>query len=201
MRPEFVRLTREVGSPVFMVWDREACMFQEHNGNNRWESWEAFLTDLRVSLAEHGLSFGGRHHEEGDELLDIYQKAAPTYIKNVGKPSSPEPSKTRMRLSDYSVWALLAGFLALVLYTVWSQLLLPTMGRFGLVEYKSAAEERYEKFLSETRACRENKKVYSEKSGKFPALHTFNCADGTEKVWAYRLEKASKVSEGKWILE
>ncbi len=201
MHIEFVRLSRQDSTPIFKVWDRNACSFEEHNEHDAWTTWADFLEDLKESLQSKGIEFGGRYHEKGDDLLQKYESAAPLYLKNLGQPAPPPPSRARTLMGAIGVWIALLAIATFLLYVVWLQVIRPSLGMLGWIDYQTTAQERYERFLAEATACKDSKKVISEKNLRVPALHIFVCADGQEKVWAYGLEKVTKSATGKWILE
>lgn len=201
MRIEYIRLSREGSTPIFRVWDRESCLFEEHNENGSWSSWSDFVSDIKASLTSEGIEFGGRHHEEGDDILHRYTTAAPTYIKDIGKPAPPPPSRGRVLVGNVGVWVTLLALVTFLIYAIWSQAIRPALGSLGWIEYKTTAQERYERFLADAASCKESKKVVSEKNVLVPALHVYACANGAEKVWAYGLEKTTKSGNGKWVLE
>lgn len=201
MRIEYIRLSREGSTPIFKVWDRESCMFEEHNKNGSWSSWSAFVSDLKANLSSQGIEFGGRYHEEGDDILHLYTTAAPPYIRNLGKPAPPPPSRGRVLMGNAGVWITLLVVASFLVYAVWSQAIRPALGSLGWIEYKTTAQERYERFLADAATCKESKKVVSEKNLRVPALHIYVCSNGEEKVWVYGLEKATKSANGKWVLE
>jgi hypothetical protein len=84
---------------------------------------------------------------------------------------------------------------------IWSSAIKPTLGYFGVIEYKTKTEERYESFLTKSVNCEEAKKVYSEKSSKYPVFQLFKCSNGSELIWKYKVEVVRKVDQSKWLLE
>lgn len=201
MRIEFIRLARKQGPAVFMVWDREAEKFEEHNGRDRWPSWEAFLADLDAGLAEEGRGANHWFRDHAKALRKEYLSTVPPFIKNIGKDLPPLTPPKQSWLAVAFSWLFVAGFVSFLGFGIWIQIGRPILGSLGVIDYKSPATIRYETFLAGVSGCVEDKKVMTTQSSKFPALHTFSCPDGSEKVWTYKVERVSKVQDGAWILD
>jgi hypothetical protein len=102
--------------------------------------------------------------------------------------------------AGFAIFCVLSFFWVLGEST-WNSAVKPTLGYFGIIEYKTKNEARYESFLNRTSNCKEEKKIYSEKSSKYPVFHLFKCPNGSDLIWKYKIKVIRKIDETKWLLE
>lgn len=199
MSKQFLSVSAPDGSPLFMVWDRDTQSFENHNGNERWSSWDTFIADVKKSFTAKGIGFGGRYSEDGDDLINEYENIASPYVRNAGKKQDAKQKSNAV--SNIMPLFFLGLFVFVLGAGIWSLALKPVLGYFGLIDYKSKTQERYERFLTEVVGCEEKKKVFADSSAKYPVFHLYICDGGVEKVWKHKIEVINKTKDGKWVLE
>ena len=214
MRLEFVRVSSDAGQPLFMVWNPDHESFEEYSGATRWDSWQEFIADLRESLAARpahevlpGESEEDREEYEDDsrrrldDAIHRFERAAPHFIKQAGKPQPAAPSKRSVLLGNIGCWSFGVLFLVILGSGLWTSALHPLLGWMGLVEYTSPTQRRYDRFLLTVASCRSAREVSTGRSDGIPRFQVFSCPDGQERIWLLNVERVSKSSDGKWILE
>lgn len=214
MNKEFVRVSGRDGSSIFLVWDREKERFETYSGDKMWSSWSQFVLSFNAAEGiEEGEDEDHYYPTDDDidddrvptshieqwrwERLQRYERVAPSAFKGIVHQSLPNSSK---RWSNFWIYFWTLAGLVFIGALIWD-VAKPVLGELGLVEYKPPVDKRYESFLTKVAECQEKKKVFSRVSSTVPVFQTFACPDGTEQVWAYRVDVAKKSHDGKWTLE
>lgn len=196
---EFVRVGRP-GQQTLLVWNRPLDKFETFNGRDRWPDWTAFFADLEADFSARPWL----DRRDVKKKTREYADACPTHIKAPPSPalaSSGEPKKKESWWGIAFTTALLAGFAWLMLYGIWDGLK-PTLGSLGLIEYKSPAAIKYERFLATVTECKEDKRLFAGNgSSDIPSLQVFSCPGGEERIWSRRVEVVHKMQSGKWLIE
>lgn len=191
---EFVSVHFPIGSRAFFLWNKDSADFERFNGTVRWESWDGFLGDLRREAATNPEKFPYGL----EKTIKTYAKACPPYIKDAAKPKEEK----RELLKTILTFGVFGFFIWLVGYGVWDNALRPALGSMGLIDYKSDAQVKYEKFLASVSSCQKNKTVMAGNgSSKIPTFQTYKCPNGEEVIWSRRVEVIKKASEGGWLIE
>lgn len=104
-------------------------------------------------------------------------------------------------MGNIGCWATAALFLVLLGSSLWTSAIHPLLGRMGIVEYTSPTQRRYDRFLLTVATCRSERQISTGRRDGIPRFQVFRCPDGQERVWLLNIERVSKSSDGKWILE
>lgn len=201
LAPQIIKLSGTEGRSLFMIWEPEQQKFLSLRDRNQWPDWNHFKTDLRGHW-DSDIDEGGSHTDQRfREYLERYERNAPSHLTS--PPTAPESRARKNRLSR-GLWAV-AGLFAFFVFVVgsllWDQGMAPLLGRLGIIEYKSAPQERYERFLAGAQGCKPQKTVSTSETKDIPQFQVFDCPGGQEKIWAYKVEVVKRSANGPWVLE
>lgn len=199
--PQIVTLSSNRGEQLFMVWEPPEQEFLTIDNRSRWLNWQEFKQDLRKHWNDH-VDEGGSHTDQRFwEYLQAYERHAPTRLKS---PGSAVQAAGREKKNSGGLWltgGVLAFFLLMVGSLLWEQGVAPMLGHLGVIEYKSPAQARYERFISEVSSCKPQKTVSLGAKNQVPAFQPFTCAGGEEKIWAYQIEVVKRSDSGAWVID
>jgi hypothetical protein len=199
--PQVVQLTGSDGRSFYMIWEPDRQDFLSLDDRTQWADWKQFKAALRAHWNET-VDEGGSHSDQRFwEYLQRYERNAPRHLT---VPPTADETRDRDKKSKREGWivgVILGFFLLVVGSLLWEQGIAPVLGRLGVIEYKTPAQERYERFLAEAQNCQPQKTVSTGAKNSIPPFQVFICPGGQEKIWAHRVEVVKRSANGSWVLE
>ena len=184
-----------------MIWEPDHQEFLSLDDRTQWPDWNQFKADLRAHW-DATVDEGGSHTDQRFwEYLQRYEHNAPRHLT---APPTAAESRDRDKKVTRELWivgGMLSFFLLVVGSLLWEQGIAPVLGRLGVIEYKTPAQERYERFLAEVQDCQPQKTVSTGAKNNVPPFQVFICPGGKERIWAYKLEVVKRSANGSWVLE
>lgn len=198
---QIVTLIGPGGTSLFMVWQTNAQQFLAIEEHDRWTDWQAFKGDLRSYWSKEIDPSGSHTNQRFLEYLQTYERNAPSRLVAPRTPIQKAESDRKVLQNIWIAGGVLVFTIVIVGSVIWDQGVAPLLGRLGLMNYSSPAQQRYKRFLGDVAACTPQKTVSTGAHDQVPTFQTFLCPGGQEVVWAHRVEVIKRSGAGGWVLE
>jgi hypothetical protein len=214
----------------FIIWDRFNQSSITLFDKGMWTDWDEFVAQSRKFIGQSQNSYLYEHLDEftdeepdfdEDELEEWREVRISILLKNINgeKPhfvksaeaamKEREKKRKKSRVQIAIGWfyerviapLLLLTILGGLFWGIFGDVTSRLMGSLGLIEYQSKSEGRYQNFLISVSNCSlVNSVKSSERTENWPVYATYECPDGSKKIWKKKVKVITEVGE-KIIIE